>query len=248
MRDFVSVVTPTYGRHAFLPWLIRMFNSQTYPQAKMELIILDDGPLEVSEHTAPKLHQLIAKQPNIRYIHHKDGKLNIGAKRNMLNRLAKGDYIVCMDDDDFYPPKRVEHAVASLKASGMAIAGSSEMHILFIDGMAIQRFGPYGSFHATNGTFAFTRKHADTHTYNEDVAFGEEASFTDNFTVPLKQLNPYDAILCIAHKRNTFDKSIIKDQGSPLHCKLNQLVKDKELVNFYKSLKALQTSEDAGAA
>lgn len=238
---FVSVVTPTFGRHKFLPWLIRMFNNQTYPQDRMELIILDDSLDEICD---PQLKNMIDNQKNIRYIYKQgESRMTIGAKRNMLNKLAKGDIIVAMDDDDYYPPQRVKQAVEGLKRSGLQIAGSSEMHILFVQDMSLKRFGPYGPYHATNGTFAFTKEYAQTHAYDENVAFGEESSFTANFSIPLKQLNPYDTILCIAHKRNTFDKSIIKDQGIPLSCTPKSIVKDPEILKFYESLTVTQQLE-----
>ena len=40
---FVSVVTPTYNRKRFIPFLIQCYNSQSYPKDKMEWIIYDDG-------------------------------------------------------------------------------------------------------------------------------------------------------------------------------------------------------------
>jgi glycosyltransferase involved in cell wall biosynthesis len=234
---FVSVVTPTYGRHVFLPYLITMFQNQTYPQKRMELIILDDSPQAVSD---PVLMSLMSNSKNIKYVFHPT-KLSIGAKRNKLNDMSQGDIIVAMDDDDFYPPQRVEQAVKALHTKpGYQIAGSSEMHILFTLDMSIRRFGPYGPFHATNGTFAFTKTYAQSHRYDENVAFGEESSFTGNFSEPLKQINPYDTILCIAHRENTFDKTIIKDQGTPLSCKLKMVVKDAKIRSFYESLQQRQ--------
>jgi glycosyltransferase involved in cell wall biosynthesis len=40
---FVSVLTPTFNRRSFIPYLIECFKDQDYPQEKMEWIILDDG-------------------------------------------------------------------------------------------------------------------------------------------------------------------------------------------------------------
>jgi glycosyltransferase involved in cell wall biosynthesis len=31
----------------------------------------------------------------------------LGAKRNLIHKHAKGDILVYMDDDDYYPPERV---------------------------------------------------------------------------------------------------------------------------------------------
>ncbi len=238
-RPLVAVITPTYGRHRFLPWLIRIFNNQTYPQSRMVLIILDDCPLDIID---PKLQEML-KQDNIKYIRHDGPKMPIGAKRNKLNKLAidaKADIIVCMDDDDFYPPERVEHCVTTLHRYNVQICGSSVMHIFFADDGIIRKFGPYGEFHSTNGTFAFTRKFAETHFYDEVVAYGEETSFTNGFSEPLAQMDPFKTILCISHRRNTFDKSLIKASGGACRTKLKDFVKDKELREFYTGLVKFQ--------
>lgn len=239
-KPLVAVVTPTYGRHRFLPWLIRMFNQQTYPQSRMVLIILDDGP-EIAE-TDTKLLGLL-KQPNIKYVRHEGEKLPIGAKRNKLNQLAiqaGADIIVDMDDDDYYPPNRVEHSVTALNRTGLQIAGSSVMYIYFADDGIIRKFGPYGPNHSTAGCFAFTRKFAEEHKYNELVAYAEESQFTDNFTQPMVQLDPFSTILCISHRKNTFDKTMIKNSGNSGFAKLKHFVKDKELCDFYKTLVQVQ--------
>ena len=103
-RPFISVVTPTYNRRKFLPSLIQCYNSQTYPKDRMEWIILDDG-----EDCVKDVFDSI-QIPNLRYIRDESKRL-IGAKRNILNKEAKGDIIVAMDDDDYYSPDRVSQIV-----------------------------------------------------------------------------------------------------------------------------------------
>ena len=50
----------------------------------------------------------------------------------MLHDNSKGDIIVYMDDDDYYPPDRVNHAVNRLRAVPRALAaGSSIVYIYF---------------------------------------------------------------------------------------------------------------------
>ena len=47
---FVSVLTPTYNRGKFIPYLIKCFLAQDYPQERMEWIIIDDGSSPVGEY------------------------------------------------------------------------------------------------------------------------------------------------------------------------------------------------------
>ena len=45
----VSVVTPTYNRRKFIPTLIGIYQTQTFPKDKMEWIIIDDGRDKVED-------------------------------------------------------------------------------------------------------------------------------------------------------------------------------------------------------
>ena len=58
-KPFISVCTPTYNRRPFIPYLIKCFLNQDYPQDKMEWIILDDG--------TDKIHDLVKDISNIKY-------------------------------------------------------------------------------------------------------------------------------------------------------------------------------------
>jgi glycosyltransferase involved in cell wall biosynthesis len=164
----------------------------------MEWIILDDG--------TDKVGDLFTSCPNVRYFAI-NTKLTIGAKRNRLNDLARGVIVVCMDDDDYYPPDRVAHAVASLQAHpDCKIAGASEMYLNFVDRKEVWLSGPFGPNHATNNTMAYWRSYADYHRYDEEVAHAEERSFTNDWTEPMVQLDPKSTVLMTCHANNTFDK------------------------------------------
>lgn len=232
-RPLVSVLTPTYNRRKFIPYLIKCFKSQGYPQDRMEWIILDDG--------SDKVGDLFASSglKNVRY-YAEDVKLNIGAKRNKLNELAKGEIIVCMDDDDYYPPERVSHVVTQLLAKPQYdICGSSELYMFFSDNKKIYKIGPYHHNHATNGTFAYRRRYFDTHKYDEFVTHAEETSFLNKYTEPMLQLDPHKVMLVMSHSDNTFDKRKLREQTNPMFketvMKIRQFVSDAELRSFYSS-------------
>ena len=42
--------------------------------------------------------------------------MKLGRKRNFMHEKSKGEIIVYMDDDDYYPPDRVNHAVNRLRS------------------------------------------------------------------------------------------------------------------------------------
>jgi glycosyltransferase involved in cell wall biosynthesis len=134
----VSVCTPTFNRRPFIHAMMQCFNHQTYPRDRMEWIIIDDG-------TDP-IEDLVASHPCVKYFRLEE-KISLGKKRNMMHEKARGEIIVYMDDDDYYPPDRVSHAVATLlnhrkRKTGIKLAGSSEMCIYFKSG---ERSSPHPS-------------------------------------------------------------------------------------------------------
>ena len=233
MRPFVSVVTPTYNRRKFIPFLIEMYKSQTYPKDRMEWIILDDGDDSVEDLFLEASKTI----PNLRYIR-RPPKLLIGKKRNILNQEAKGDILVAMDDDDYYVPERVAHAVNKLMASPkIELAGASELYMYYTDNKKIYKLGPYHKFHATNGTMAWKRSYALTHSYDETVTHAEERSFLENYIHPMIQLDTIKVMLVISHSQNTFDKKKLREEPNPFvketSMKLKQFIKDQKLRDFF---------------
>jgi hypothetical protein len=220
---FVSVCTPTFNRRPFIPAMISCFNNQDYPQDRMEWIIIDDG-------TDP-IEDLIATHPRVKYFKY-DTKMTLGKKRNLLHEKSRGEILVYMDDDDYYPPERVSHAVHMLVTHPEALcAGSSEIYIYFKHINQMKKFGPYGPNHATAGTFAFKRKLLKQHRYNEDACLAEERAFLKDYTVPFVQLNPMKVILVFSHEHNTFDKRKLLINANP------NVVRDtpKRVMDFIKN-------------
>ena len=236
MLPMVSIVTPTYNRRRFIPSLIKMVQTQTYPRDRMEWVVYDDGQEEVRDLFEAARDNL----PKLYFIW-SDEKMTLGEKRNRLNQDAKGEIIVAMDDDDFYFPTRVEEAVKTLQSNpGFRLAGSSEVYMYFTDTKEIWKAGPYFKGHATNGTMVWTKTYADTHQYDETVAFSEEKSFLENYKNPLVQLNPKTVMLVMSHSDNTFDKTELRTETNPLLVKTNltmkEFIKDSELYDFFSNL------------
>lgn len=208
----------------------------------MEWIVLDDGSDSVADLFGDS--NLKASLPNLRYIR-EDEKKTIGAKRNRLNKEAKGDIIVAMDDDDYYPPERVAAVVAAFKKyPAVELAGSSEIYMYYTDLKVIYKLGPYMPNHATNGTMAWRRSYAVSHTYDETVTHAEEKSFLEDYKHKMIQLDPFKVMLVMSHTENTFDKKKMLEQEHTEHgkkflkrtgMKLKDFIKDKELREFYQS-------------
>ena len=247
----VSVCTPTFNRRPFIAAMLQCFTHQTYPRDRMEWIIIDDG-------TDP-IEDLVSSHPCVRYFRIEE-KISLGKKRNMMHEKARGDIIVYMDDDDYYPPERVSHAVTTLldhrtRQTGIKLAGSSEMCIYFKSGELrsphpsssegrgqMVQFGPYGPNHATAATFAFWKELLTDMNlaYDEDACLAEERAFLRGYAVPMAQLDPMKVILVFSHEHNTFDKRMLlsnlgkKDCGMRVSTKtVTDFIQEPDLLRFY---------------
>jgi hypothetical protein len=199
-NPFVSVCTPTFNRRPFIETMFACFRNQTYPKDRMEWIIVDDG--------TDKIKDLVEASniPQIKYFE-LDHKMTLGAKRNYMHKQVKGTIVVYMDDDDYYPPDRVSHAVEMLTKDKDALcAGSSELYIYYKHIQQMYQCGPYGPNHATAGTFAFKTELLKHTSYEEHACLAEEKHFLKNYTIPFVQLDPLKSILVFSHDQNTFDK------------------------------------------
>jgi len=223
----VSICTPTYNRRSFIPSLIHCVKYQDYT-GPVEWVIVDDGTDPIGD--------LVSSIPCVKYIR-LPTKYPLGTKRNIMHANCTGDILVYMDDDDYYPPTRVSHAVSKLTSSSALCAGSSEIHILFHDIGKIVQFGPYNPNHATAGTFAFKKELLTITSYENDACMAEEKSFLKNYTIPMVQLDPLHVILVVSHKQNTFDKKSLLDKPSPYmketSLTIHDFIQDPQLLTFF---------------
>ena len=223
-QPFVSICTPTFNRRPFIPFIIKCFENQTYPKDKMEWIIVDDG--------TDKIEDLVAHIPQVKYFRYEE-KLSLGKKRNITNEKTKGDIIIYMDDDDYYPPERVSHAVETLRKNPKALcAGSSIMYIYFKHIEKMYQFGPYGPNHATAATFAFRKELLTQTKFDETASVAEEKKFLKGYTIPFVQLDPKKSILVFSHNHNSFDKKeLLKQMPNP--CINDTVIKPSDIVKEY---------------
>lgn len=218
----VSICTPTYNREKFIDILIGNIISQDYPKYLIEWVIVDDGEdktgeiIEKSKNKLGEIKIVYVKLPK---------KVCLGKKRNIMHKHCKGNILVYMDDDDYYPPTRVSHAVEMLSQNPEVLcAGCSKIYVYFTHIGKIYHFGPYHSYHATANTFAFKRELLEQTKYNDNDVSAEETTFLKNYQIPIIQLNTLKTILVISHDLNTFDKRQILKQGKESKKAMNHFI------------------------
>ncbi len=113
----VTCIMPTADRRRFVPGAIADFLAQTYPHR--ELLILDDGREPIDDLVPPD-------DPRIRLMRLPQ-RLNVGAKRNLACREARGELIAHWDDDDWYAPARLQRQVDTLDDPAIELCGIGEL-------------------------------------------------------------------------------------------------------------------------
>lgn len=199
--SFVSVICPSYKRHRYIPFLIEQFKKQSYDGSKMELIILDD---------TPSPYPFILDDSRVRYVHDNSKHYKLWEKRNKLNEMAKGDIIVCMDDDDYNFPKRIDVSTETLLNSNKKLAGGHNLYIYDLLFKQLYRFKTQRTHVLLNGTFAYKKELLKYNKYSGTrLNCLEEKTFTKNFSEDSEKLHEESTIICCSHGVNTVDKSTV---------------------------------------
>ena len=101
----VSIVTPTHNREDYLPFIYKCITSQTHKD--FEWIIIDDS--DRPSHFIETLND-----PRVTY-RFEAKRMSIGEKRNLCVELARGEFIVHFDDDEYYAASYVESMIGLLR-------------------------------------------------------------------------------------------------------------------------------------
>lgn len=209
----VSILTITqFTRYKCIKLLFKMIQKQIYENIR-EWVIVEGSQNKVDgDKNKENIKQFITEiksQVNfeINYIEYSGKKL--GGLRNLGNESCKSEIIVCMDDDDYYPPERVEEAVNKLKNSKCLIGGVSDVYLydFFLDKLfKFKGFREISEYHSTNNCMAYKKDFLLTHKHDPEIEVGEERSFTFEFTSPLVKFDSRKTIIAISHDFNTYNK------------------------------------------
>lgn len=107
----VSVIIPTYNRSHLIGRAIQSVLNQIYQD--FEIIVVDDGSTDNTEEVIKKFQK---QDKRIKYICHEKNKGG-SAARNTGIKIAKGNYIGLLDDDDEWLPEKLEKQVIKFQNS-----------------------------------------------------------------------------------------------------------------------------------
>lgn len=91
-NSLVSVIIPTYKRPEWLECAIESIKHQDY--SNIEIIVIDDNSWEYTKEVAQKF-------PDVIFLRN-ESNMGCGYSRKRGLSIAKGKYIVFIDDDDYY--------------------------------------------------------------------------------------------------------------------------------------------------
>lgn len=240
----VALLTPTQNRSDFLPWVVRCFKAFDRSTVKrIRWYVLDDS----DESNEALLRREVGEElwGTVRYRH--VGRMLLGKKRNAICEWAfeeRNDIFVALDDDDWYGPQWPRIVTTALCTSTFAaLAGSSRIYLYYpnLDKLGVTL--PIHPRHSCNGLLSFRREYWEAgHRYEDSKTFGEEHTFTDNFSEPMIVLpDPRAYNVAINHGRNTFDKEQIFDRRGQIVRKIEDGTRIEDLVPpefaaFYRNL------------
>jgi glycosyltransferase involved in cell wall biosynthesis len=199
----VSIVCVTRDRRIFMPILKYSYMIQSYPEDKLELVIVDDGKDSIED--------TLIGVPNVVYIR-LDTPLTIGEKRNIGIEKAMYDVITFMDDDDIYPNNSVLERTAMLLKS-------PKKECAFCSVIPCYDIANYSSFmnapplqlgmpeRVSEATLIFTRTFWENGKFeNKQIAEGD--AFVRGREHMCRELSPQEVIVSLVHPLNTSSRKL----------------------------------------
>lgn len=122
MNNLVSVIVPSYKRNANLvKRALTSLLTQTYQN--IEIVLVDDNAREDLSLYREELTELVKvlEDNRIRYIKNEQNLGGAGA-RNEGIKVATGEYVTFLDDDDMYLPEKIEKQLAFMAEKDLDVS------------------------------------------------------------------------------------------------------------------------------
>ena len=200
----VSIITITKDRRIFMPLAKYSYMIQSYPEDKLEWVVVDDGDDSIED--------TLIGVPNVKYVRCEPG-MTISQKRNVGVQSAMYDLLVCMDDDDVYPNNSVLQRVAMLLKEPAKGCG-------FCTTIPCYDITKYSSFmnvppmtlpmheRVSEATLVFTRQFWNEGSFNEKVHIGEGSAFIRGREQMCREISPQEVIVSLVHPKNTSSRRL----------------------------------------
>jgi glycosyltransferase involved in cell wall biosynthesis len=163
----------------------------------------------------------------------------LGGLRNKGNKKCTGDYIVCMDDDDYYPARRIEQVKYVFDTYPQVnLTGCSGLFIHDYEDNKFYHCRTLHENHSITSAMAWRKTYLENHQHDETAKFAEDRSFTNGFSEPMVQLDPVQTIILSCHNSNLYVKRTLlanNPQYIPLKDDILPFIMDEDMYELYKS-------------
>jgi hypothetical protein len=207
----VSAIMPTRGRPALSQTALDCWRAQTWKER--ELVILDDAD-DPSFPEPPN-------EEGVRYC--RTLRMTIGAKRECLCDMARGEVVIHFDSDDWSDPGRIAEQVTLLLSTGKPMSGYHSL--LFWDMRQARGYTWKGSEGFAIGTsMCYTKEFWRAHRWPEYSGMPHSPRFDGTDVEIVRQAQKHGGIatlegrqMCIAraHGGNTSTARTISTNGWP---------------------------------
>jgi glycosyltransferase involved in cell wall biosynthesis len=188
MNPTVSVIIPTYNRARLLKRAVGSILSQTYRD--FEIVIIDDASIDNTREIVLEDFGGEIKKDRLVYVRNEE-HAERSHSRNTGVRLAKGNYIALVDDDDILLPECLEKLSGYLDENKDIACVFSNFIMMYDSGteeIRIQDLGRYsryslqelcllGILGATCGSLYRKEIHQSVGGFKEDLNRGENKEF-----------------------------------------------------------------------
>jgi hypothetical protein len=176
-------------------------------------------------------------------------KLALGKKRNFLAALAKGEILVHMDDDDFYPPENVISRVKTILLSeGKECVGCSKT--LCYDLIHDQTFEAFDASPEdgkpctiSESSLAYTKNFWKSNGYNDSDTNGECLAFMEDRHNQIILIPYIFVVTQLSHSSNTIQRWVMKGTKHTVQFTDNLSMMDNMLIQNLRATVILQFPE-----
>jgi glycosyltransferase involved in cell wall biosynthesis len=191
-------VTITKDRRKFMPLAKYSYMMQSYPEDKLEWVIVDDGDDPIED--------TLFGVPNVKYV--KCDKMSVADKRNLGVKEAMYDIVCMMDDDDVYPNNSILQRVAMLLKEPVK-------QCVFSTTIPCYDITKYSSFmnvppitlpmsqRVSEATLGFTKKFWEERQFQSGVQIAEADAFIRGREQMCREISPQEVIVSLVHPLNT---------------------------------------------
>ena len=226
----VSILICFYERPFFQPLITHNVLHQCHVEKnpdKVEIVIADDS-IEEYRFDDERFRNDLKNKSVERFVYLRlQDKMTIGEKRNLLCSKASNETMIFMDDDDYYFPTYVDYSVQQLFNKKKSLVGSNSMLFTYVEQdfkkLSVNCVSPRQIHEAT---LCLTKTHWKNAGGFAEKGNGEGAKLIDGHETKVNgKLDITKMMVCLCHKRNTCQKEMFLNLGTPAEFLLDDRTK-----------------------